>query len=241
MAAETSGAGGVGGHGEAGGSTGLGPLQGMSGDGNTYVLLGLFLVVLAFMIVLLSISRPEGGRSAAVIGSVSSTFAPSPPRASGPFPAGGRRGEVLGGEAVLDRLQQLIASQLAIAEIERPRRGDVMTVSMPADALFHAGKARLREHLLPLLDRIVTAISGAPGGTGVEVRLLLGTAGSDARLLPSAADSVALRRAGAWVRAMIGRGIDGNRLAVGLRAQPERQAAWQFRVVATPQAAADPR
>ncbi len=184
--------------------------------GTTPLFLALFLVILAFFILLASISRFEGTRSTAVMGSLTETFAQ--PRRPGPAPRpeSARTGEVIDGRALQERLATLMATRLRLAEITVVEAGRVLSVTMPADSMFERRSPRLRASRRPLIDAVVAGISGLPAGVRCDVELIVGdpVAGAGG---PGTRD-LAVRRAGALAREFIGRGLAAERLAVGLDA-----------------------
>ena len=103
---------------------------------------GLYLVVLAFFIFLVSISSPEQGRRSAVMDSLRSSF-PAP--LSGIMD--GARSEDLADEQMQDVLQERIADLFVLlfpdARIKEDDKRQQVIVEVPEDQLYVAGTANL--------------------------------------------------------------------------------------------------
>lgn len=177
--------------------------------------LSLLLLVLAFFIVMVSISTLDAKRSADVIGSVAKAFAPDVPRA--PVAEGAQRGDVVDGEDLEQSLKGLFATELAVAEFRSVVPGRVLEIAMAADVLFHPEQSRLRLSRAPLLDRLVATVTLRPEGHMVDVQALVGTRTPHGSALPTSPSALAVRRAGAIGEALTGRGLPRSRLALGLQ------------------------
>jgi len=184
-------------------------------DRNVGLFLALYLLLLAFFIVLYSISQPEEVRTDAAINSLTATFqaerlssdeAPQFTSSSGPFdPVENFHNQVRG----------LFARDLPIARFEILQLGNTLRVRVPSEALFVPGRARLREQRTALMEALADALSRESSEGRFEVELIVG-AGAE---LPSAAapPSLALRRAAALARDLRGRGVPARSLSAGLR------------------------
>lgn len=185
-------------------------------DRNVALFLALYLLLLAFFIVLYSISQRDEVRTEAAINSLTATFdadrltsdeVPQFTSSSGPFdPVENFRREVRG----------LFARDLPIARFEILQLGNTMRVRVPSEALFVPGRARVRTERTALMEALADALSQETSQGRFEVELIVGSGAE----LPSAAGrpSLALRRAAALASDLRGRGVAARSLAPGLRA-----------------------
>lgn len=181
------------------------------------LLLALFLVVLAFFIVMVSYSTINGGRSDQVIRSLTSTFHGLRAADSLPRPAGSEEGDVVALPALEADLGALFATRLGLDEVEITTVGRALEVAVPQDVLFHRDTARLREARLGVLDAIVTGASTRLAGLPYTVTLRVAALDVGARAAElSAPDSLILRRAGAAARAMVARGLPAPAVAIAV-------------------------
>jgi len=199
------------------------------GESTVTLFLALYLVVLAFFIVLVSISTPEKVKSKAVMDSLTSVFAPVlPPRTSlTAFAAD--EGDVIAAREFQRTISDMFATQLRVARVEEVQPGRLMRVSLPVEAMFQSGQAALRENRLSLLDRIVAAISARPPGLRFDMEFVVGRAGAIDG--PSFASPTAeINRAGAFARQMLARGAPPDSISVAVGPVDPGQALITFYV-----------
>ncbi|MBK8908553.1 MAG: hypothetical protein IPM60_11810 [Rhodospirillales bacterium] len=193
-----------------------------SGGSTPTLLLALFLVVLAFFIVMVSYSTINGGRSDQVIRSLASAFHGLRAADTLPHPAGSEEGDVVALRRLESDLGALFATRVGFAEIEITAVGRLLEMTVPLDVLFHRDSVRLREARLPVLDAIVTGVSKRLAGLPYTVTLRVAASDADPRLSESTApESLILRQAGAAARAMVTRGLPAPDVAIAVeRAAP---------------------
>jgi len=186
-------------------------------SGNTVSLfLALYLLILAFFILLVSISSPEQLRSRAVMDSLTSTFASVLPPNADPVAFAAREGEVVAGQAFLDDLAQVFGTALRVAQVEVVQPGREMRIDLPAHALFQVGTADIRDSRDAFLDRLVATLSAPPPGSRVVLEFVAGTEPTAKGLLPGG-ESLGLRRAVAFAADAQARGAPPGSISVALR------------------------
>ncbi len=213
--------------------------------GSLALFLALYLLLLAFFIMLNALSSLENQRASAVMDSLTTTFraAPAPAPASGVVPLDAVPGPGLAAEAFTAVLRDLFEATIPAARIERLAPGQALTLSLRADTLFESGADRLRPARLALFDAIIAALAQAPAGMRFEMTALLygGTAsfdpdaagaGADAGAgRPEAGDALAFRRATALARLMGTRGAEPGTVVTGLIPGDERRIRLSFTVL----------
>ncbi len=186
-----------------------------SGGQTTALFLALYLLVLAFFIVLVTISSLEDVKSKAVMDSLTSTFSSLLPPTTDLTLFASREGDILAGEAFQEEVSDLFATSIQVAKVEIVQPGRLMRVSLPADSLFMENSTEIREAQIPLLDRVVASLSGASPGLRNDLEFLVGSdTGKDGSL--PAGKSLEMERAGAFARAMLSRGVAPRNVSVGL-------------------------
>jgi hypothetical protein len=206
------------------------PRDEQSETGSTVTLfLALYLVVLAFFIVLVSISSPEKVKSKAVMDSLTSVFASVLPPKTSLTSFAADEGDVIAAREFQRTLSEMFATQLRVAKVEEVQPGRLMRVSLPVEAMFQSGQAVLRENRLSLLDRIVAAISARPPGLRFDMEFVVGRA--PATDGPSLANPTAeIDRAGAFARQMLARGAPPDSISVAVGPGDPGQALITFYV-----------
>lgn len=187
-----------------------------AGDPTVALFLGLYLVLLAFFIMLVSISTPEETKSQKVMNSLSTAF-PSivPPIVDSQFKS--TDDGVLAGQEFQQQVTGIFATELGIDKVETIQPGRQMRLILASDNLFFQGEARIRPAMFPLLDRTVAALSNRPAGMRFDLEFVIGTPTlSDGKTMPIA-QTLEIARAGAFARAMFERGIPPDSVSVGMR------------------------
>lgn len=182
---------------------------------NVFVFLSLFLMVLAFFIVLVSISTVEEVKSKAVLKSLTTTFHELVPIGAEPSDFTAKEGEVLGGAAFQEKITGLFSTAFQVAKVKIVRPGQLMQVELPSGSLFADGEARVRPTALAFLDRVVAALGARPPGLRFDVEFVIGAGRPADRMLP-VAETLEMARAGAFAREMLARGAPPNSLSIGL-------------------------
>jgi flagellar motor protein MotB len=184
-----------------------------AGDGGVQSLaLALFLVILAFFIMLVSISSFEKEKVSTALDSVQQKF-----RASGNTDKPtAETAEMPDARALktafLEKLGALLSSELQNARVNAAEAGDALYVAFPITQFFAPGSAALRGERTALFEGIAQAIADRPPGSRVTVEVFFDSeslASNDARL--------AVAQAGAIGADLVARGVAKDSVSVGLR------------------------
>lgn len=185
-------------------------------DPTVVVLLSLYLLLLAFFILLNSISNYEETRAEVAIGSLTATFRTDLPLQVDRMSASTSTGYFRAAAAFRRDVRQLFEETLPLARFAPVQRGGTFRVTLPADQLFHAGTTRFRVNGRRLLDGIADSLNRQEPGLRFEAELLLGAGPR----LPDGATSGALlevRRAGLFARDLRARGAPPTSILAGIR------------------------
>lgn len=186
-------------------------------DATIALFLGLYLVVLAFFILLVTISTLEESKSRKVMDSLSSTFTSIVPPSADLQSFKSKDGDVLAGQEFQQQITGIFATELGIDKIETVQPGRQMRLILASDSLFFQGEARIRPAMYPLLDRTVAALSNRPLGLRFDLEFVIGTPTlADGKTMPIA-QTLEVARAGAFARAMFERGMPPDSVSVGMR------------------------
>ena len=203
------------------------PEEGRGGTTIT-LFLSLFLLILAFFIMLVSISTFESAKSQAVMDSLTSTFATVLPSSSDPNTFVVKDGDILAGQEFQNQVSDIFSSAMPVARIEIVQPGKKMRVTFPIDSMFVSNSANLRPVTFALLDRIIATLSGRPPGLRLESEFVVGAKYLEGNLLP-VEQTMALSRAGNFAREMARRGAPPNTIAVGIGpGNPSRVTMWFY-------------
>lgn len=194
----------------------------------TIQFLSLYLLVLAFFILLVSISTPENIKSKAVMDSLNSTFASVRQPRTELTVFTSRAGRFIGADEFQDRIDGLFAAALGVEQVEIVAPGRSMRVVMDADSLFHSDGVEIREAQIPMVDRIIASLNGRPPGLRFDMEFIVGTEVTGAGELPTG-QTLQMARAGSLAREMLARGAPPGTVSIGLRGgAPNKITMWFF-------------
>ncbi|WP_148560924.1 flagellar motor protein MotB [Magnetospira sp. QH-2] len=198
------------------------------GQGSIALFLGLYLLVLAFFIILVSISTIEEVKSKAVMDSLTSTFATILPPDMDLTDLTSKTGYVIGAEEFQGEIEGVFTTHIKAVKVEIVQPGKSMRLSMDAEELFMPDEPVIRRAQGALLDRLVSSLSGRPQALRFDMDFLIGSKYTDGTSLPIG-QTLSMRRAGELARAMLGRGVPPDSLSVGLKpGNPDQVVIWFY-------------
>ncbi len=198
-------------------------LRRMDGRASFTAILSLFLLLLAFFVLLSTLSRFEATRTEAVLGSLNATF-----RAADE--AGLTRrldslaGAVVGAERLEGIVTDILRTEVALDVYEVVRVGSELTAMLLVAELFEGASAEPRPGVLDLAITLADALAEQPANLRYEVDVLLHAAEGE--------EALAVERANLLAQAFFDGGVEDGGLAVGLGAGDPRKVRLVFRVVA---------
>lgn len=139
--------------------------------------LSLYLLLLAFFVLLNSLSAPEQSRLRAVKGSLSETFAASGKPARETRQLTSSAGNILVDAGFLDRIGSLVRTELGFAKIRNVTPGRLMEVSMGAHELFRDAKVSINPLYRPTIEAMAAAARTPSNGVRYEIEILVGKEG----------------------------------------------------------------
>ena len=181
--------------------------------------LSLYLLILAFFILLVTISTVDKNKVDAVVESIKSD-AELDRRETGP---------ILAGQVFQDKTTELFATALGVQKIEIMQLGKIMRIQMTADAIFEPEEAIIKKAQQPLMDRVIAALSSRPPGYQFDMEFVIGSAYTAGRSLPTQ-QTLEMRRAGSFIREMLSRGAPPDAVSIGMGPIENGQAVMWFYV-----------
>ncbi len=195
------------------------------------VYLSLFLLILAFFIVLVAYSTIEESKSRAVINSLTSTFTTFQKSGAKPTDFTSKEGDVLGRQEFQEQVTGIFSTTLQVAKVEVVKPGRLMRATMPAKAMFVDGENRVRPNVLAFFDRISASLGTPPPGLKFDMEFVIASPyREDGKM--AVEETLEMTRAGAFARAMTSRGAPPDSISIGLAApgayQGEDQVVLRF-------------
>jgi len=181
-------------------------------------LLGLQLMLLAFFIVLVSMSTFDQTRVHSVLGSIQAQFSDLQTADEGTDDES--RADALTLDAIRDEVAGVFVTALQLDRVELTGAGAV-EIEFVADKLFTSGTAQLLPGMDVLLGRVVAALDRRPTGYRYELDVLVGreqaTAVGKAETTPLETATLETQRSGTLVRAFVAAAARPDSLAAGLQ------------------------
>jgi len=193
-------------------------------DSTMGLFVALYLILLAFFIVLTSISQQSSSRATAAMESVNATFKQAGIADNGFDPA---ELKSAASDPVLIEIDRAFSSAFNVKGQYAVSGGHIYQVQLPGAYLFEAGSFRVRTNVHPVLDQLLAALQGAPNGETQEMALLFGSGTGNVDRELTRSQEIAVRRAGSFARYMSER--DFSNISSGFLPLPEGQIMVVFR------------
>lgn len=200
-----------------------------TGGAGTMSVLSLFLLLLAFFILLNSLARFETTRTQAILGSLYATFNTlDPDGAEREF--GSFVGLLAAADALEDELGGRLRTLLEAGEFDLVGDGEVVGLELASDVLFDGAGAPL-----PRLDvfaaEVAAARASVPAGLRADVEVVVPAGSGPLDERDPAAVARAIDLAGQTVRALDRAGIPARALMAGIGSGPAGRVRIEFRIV----------
>ena len=186
-------------------------------DQTAALFLGLYLILLAFFVLLNTMASPKEDRVKAVLGSLLSTFSTEILNTQAPTEFTASVGDILASEEFHREIRDFFEVAVPLSRVEFFSAGSMMQIILPADQLFEPGSIVLREESTEVLDRVVRAMSRRVEGLRYDIEFTTFT-GPFAAAPTGGAQVLEVARAGAFARILVERGIGAEAITIG--AQP---------------------
>lgn len=192
------------------------PIAQSGGQGDsTQLFLSLYLIVLAFFILLNAISKIQEERSKVVLGSLGATFAEPAIVATGPLDFTAGSGAFSAVHAFDKSIRSLFQSAFPFVSFKPFQPFEKMMAEFPVDAMFGAESALIRADQVVALNELATILTRDTPGQRFSVELLLPVSPTGVRS-PTPERSLAVDRAAALARALVVRGVPADRVTAGI-------------------------
>jgi hypothetical protein len=192
--------------------------------------LSVYLLLLAFFILLNNVASVETARSKAVAGSLRSTFASEGRLTEFPTVQTSALGTVLADAALEERLGVLVRTELGFAELRVIEPGRTLELSLGERALFRGGGIAIDPLRRAFVERIAAIVADPPVGVRYDTDILLAGALLPARSGAGAAVDEPAARAAFLAAVLIGAGAPGSTVAAGVESGREGRLRLLFSV-----------
>ena len=191
-------------------------------EGTMGLFVALYLILLAFFILLNAVSEQAANRAAAAMESVNTTFRESSVQNREPT-ADPNAEEIAANDSVLSSVGRTFLAEMELNGRFAAHGGNTFEVTFPVDYLFEPGSFRVRRSMTPFLDQLIEAVRTAPAGKAQQVAFLFGTGSAEVSREMTRGQEMAVRRAGALARYVVANGLEESEFSVGFTAVSESE------------------
>lgn len=184
-------------------------------NGAVALFLALYLLLLAFFILLNTISTFEEVKTREVQESLSSAFAAILPPTTSLQTVTSIEGPVVSAEDTQDKLGSLFQTAIKVVRVQVIQPGTLMEVIMHVDQLFEPNSILIRDRQGEFMDQLAEVLADDSGYASYEMEMVMGSeVGSKGTV--EIANNLQIGRAGAFARDLIDRGAPDKNLYVGI-------------------------
>jgi len=185
-------------------------------DPTLALFLGLYLILLAFFVLLNTMATPKDDRIKAVLGSLLATFSTEILNRVTPTEFAASIGEDVALQEYHRDIRTFFEVAVPLARVEYYSAGTVMRVRLPADQLFEPESIRVRGDREELWSRIQRAMQRDVRDKRYELEFIVFTGPFLAGEAPSGR-LLEVARAGAFARLLEARGVRRDLIVIGAR------------------------
>lgn len=187
-------------------------------EGTMGLFVALYLILLAFFILLNAVSEQALHRADEAMRSVNSTFKESRQPDNTPT-IDPSAADIASRDEVLSKIRLAFLAELDIEGRFASRGGNTFEVEFSADSLFQRGSFRVRADMTPFVDQLISVVRSSAGKQ--QVAFLFGSGDGPVAREMTRPQEIAVRRAGALARYLQRKGIEDGVFTTGFVAVPE--------------------
>lgn len=192
------------------------PSPPLTPDQGVWLFLALYLLLLAFFILLNAISETADARVSAAVESVKEAFRDRRPETEEFVDIAENPEALLVSEDYIENVKAVFATSLNEQGFHESLSGDLLRVSVPVELFFPPGLATMQESVSVLFEALAASMSRPVAGERRQLEIVLGVG----RKMPSGGDlgnALEIRRAGTLARALRARGLPPGSLTTGIQ------------------------
>jgi hypothetical protein len=194
----------------------------------SYLILSLFILLLAFFILLNAISNKTEVKSRAVMDSLLSTFRMIEDSRHSAETLSSLLGATPEPEDLVDEMRHLWVNAIPIAELKLLTDGKSIQFRLPANMIFAGGAALLRKDRRDLITNLATILATEAPGFSNELELLVGLNWRAGKEFNLRKNNFQIQRAVEFVGELISRGAPRASVAIGVHERGGKELELRF-------------
>lgn len=184
-------------------------------NGAVALFLALYLLLLAFFILLNTISTFEEVKTREVQESLSSAFAAILPPTTSLQTVTSIEGPVVAAEDVQEKLGQLFETAIKVVRVEVIQPGKLMEIIMHVDQLFDPNSILIRERQASFMKQLAAVLADDEGYASYEMEMVMGSQ-IESKGVIEIDNNLQIARVGSFARELIDVGAPEDHLYVGI-------------------------
>jgi flagellar motor protein MotB len=184
-------------------------------NGAVALFLALYLLLLAFFILLNTISTFEEVKTREVQESLSSAFAAILPPTTSLQTVTSIEGPVVAAEDVQEKLGQLFETAIKVVRVEVIQPGKLMEIIMHVDQLFDPNSILIRERQASFMKQLAEVLADDEGYASYQMEMVMGSQIGSKGVI-EIDNNLQIARAGSFARELIAVGAPPSHLYVGI-------------------------
>ncbi len=218
------------------------PRQGQRKDLNVVALLSLKLLLLAFFILLNTLSKFEDEKTRRVLESVNDAFNGQVQSVRNADSRSGAVGALNDSRSLIAELQRLFKTQLPAVKVKKSDQAGQFRLELPAQRLFRDGNAQLRRGRMVLLKRVSEALRRRQAaGLDFRLRLFYGVETTRERRFGAPVPTLLeIRRISRLLEEFEAREVARDRLSMGIEPRQEGRVILEFTLPGPAEAEPEP-
>lgn len=206
------------------------PRQGQRKDLNVVALLSLKLLLLAFFILLNTLSKFEDEKTRRVLESVNDAFNGQVQSVRNVSSSSGAVSVLNDSRSLIAELQRLFKTQLPAVKVAKSERATQFRLELPAQELFRDGSAQLRRGRMVLLKRVSEALRRRQAaGLDFQLRLFYGVESTGQRRFGAPLPTLLeIRRVSRLLDEFEAREVAPERLSLGIEPLQTDSVVFEF-------------
>ena len=199
--------------------------SGVSGGASGVLALSLFLLLLAFFILLVAISKFESEKIDQVLFSLDEAFEVPEELLLADQAVTSREGRLSPQQEFFEVIDKVFRDELQFTKVRVVNEGDNMIIAVPLEGIFDGDSSEIRVEAAGLMGRLAESLNRdvLDGRYNLDMIVPLGRSESDREL--------AIRRAGRFARALAAHGAPSEAMSIGARQRLRREVHFYFSIV----------
>jgi len=199
------------------------------GSDNTMGLfVALYLILLAFFILLNAVSEQAIVKAEAAMESVNTTFKETKDL-DNVFTTDPAAIEAPANDQTLNQIRYAFLTEMELEGRFSTEGGNIFEVQFSADSMFQRGSFRVRPERTIFLDRLIELVQQSPNSQSQKIALMFGSGSGPVDREMTRAQEIAVRRAGSLARYFREKGVPDGVFTIGFVSIPEGEIFAAFR------------